>query len=652
MNNDKFRYLKKLSEEYPDIKSASVKAAELSAMLSLPKGTEHFMSDIHGEHEAFFHVIKNGSGAVRRKIDDAFGDTLSKDEKDELATIIYYPREKLELIKRVGGFTDEEYDELIRRLIIVCRQSVFKYPDHVVREAVPESYRTIIEELLNENSTPSDKGNYYADIISNIISLGMADDFIRVISELIRCMVISRLHIIGDIYDRGPGPHFIMDFLEKYHSFDVQWGNHDVIWMGAALGHGACICNILRNSLRYDGLDIIDEGYGINMQPLKDFAAEYYKDDPCECYAIKDREITYDKETQLTMKMHKAATVIQFKLEGKLIMDHPDYNMDDRLILDKIDYEKGTVHLEGRDIKLKDALYPTVDPNAPYELNRDEQELVNRLSLSFSQCEKLKRHAELLLSNGALYLAYNGNLMFHGCVPLNEDGTLKEVTLYGNKYKGKAFYDALDACVRRGFSSDDPDERKKGADILWYLWNAPDAPAFGKNRMATFERYILDDKEAQAEHKNPYYNLIDDEKVAKMILEEFGLDPEKGIIINGHVPVKQSKGENPVKANGKVFMIDGGFSKAYQKETGIAGYTLIFNSKGKVLTAHKPFTSADNAIKYGDDIISTEIAKSSEEKRILIKDTNQGEEIKGLIQDLLELIDAYKRGDIKERNVT
>lgn len=652
MNNDKFRYLKKLSEEYPDIKSASLKAAELSAVLSLPKGTEHFVSDIHGEHEAFFHVIKNGSGAVRRKIDDALGSSISKEEKDELATIIYYPREKMELINRVGGLSDDEYEELLRRLVLVCRQSVLKYPDHEVREAIPESYRTIIEELLNENSTMSDKGNYYADIISNIITLGMADDFIRVISELIRRMVIARLHITGDIYDRGPGPHFIMDFLEKYHAFDVQWGNHDVIWMGAALGHGACICNILRNNLRYDGLDIIEEGYGINMQPLREFAAQYYKDDPCECFAVKDREITYDTETQLTMKMHKAITIIQFKLEGKLITDNPDYRMDDRLILDKIDFEKGTVHLEGRDIVLKDALYPTVDPNAPYELNEDEQQLVNTLSLSFSQCVKLKRHAELLLSNGSLYLTYNGNLMFHGCVPLNEDGSLKEVTLYGKTYKGKSFYDALDACVRRGFSSDDAAERKKGADILWYLWNAPDAPAFGKNRMATFERYILDDKEAQKEEKNPYYTLINDENVAKMILEEFGLDPEKGIIINGHVPVKQSKGENPVKANGRVFMIDGGFSKAYQKETGIAGYTLTFNSKGKVLAAHKSFTSSDSAIKYGDDIISEEIAKSPEEKRILIRDTDQGEDIKALIQDLLELIDAFKRGEIKEKKTT
>ncbi len=651
MNNDKFRYLKKLSEEYPDIISASVKAAELSAMLSLPKGTEHFISDIHGEHEAFLHVIKNASGAVRRKIDDALGDSVSADEKEELATIIYYPTEKMRLIGRVGGLGDYEYEELLRRLVVVCRESAKKYPDHVVRDAVPESWKTIMEELLNENAMPSDKGNYYADILSNIISLGIADDFIKVIADLIRRLVIARLHIIGDIYDRGPGPHFIMDFLDEYHSFDVQWGNHDVVWMGAALGHGACIFNILRNSLRYDGLDIIDEGYGINMAPLKEFAMKYYADDPCECYAIKDREITYDSETQLTMKMHKAVTIIQFKLEGKLIKDNPDYRMEDRLILDKIDFEKGTVHLEGRDIELKDTLYPTVDPNAPFELNDDEQKLVNDFTLSFSGCKKLKRHAELLLSNGSLYLTYNGNLMFHGCVPLNEDGTLREVTLYGNTYKGKSFYDALDSCVRRGFSSDDPLEREKGANILWYLWNAPDAPAFGKNRMATFERYLLDDKEAQKEYKDPYYSLIDNEDVAGMILEEFGLDPEKGIIINGHVPVKQSKGESPIKANGRVFMIDGGFSKAYQQETGIAGYTLTFNSKGKVLAAHKSFTSADDAIKHGDDIISEEIAKSPEENRILIKDTDEGEEIKDYIKDLLSLIDAYKRGDLKERKV-
>ena len=652
MESGKYKYLKKIAGSYPDITAAAAKIIELESILSLPKGTEHFITDIHGEHEAFFHVMKSGSGAVRRKINDALGDSVSEDDKKELATIIYYPKEKMELINEVGGLTDDEYEVLISRMISVCKQSIQKYPRKNVKKALPEEYSYIVEELIYLDPDSADKGTYYQSLIDTTIRLGRADDLIKVMSELIQQMVIARLHIIGDIYDRGPGPHFIMDYLEKHPNFDVQWGNHDVVWMGAALGHAACICNILRSSLRYDGLSIISDGYGINMIPLMQFAAKYYDDDPCECYAIKGREITQDRETQLTLKMHKAISIIQWKIEGQLVIDHPEYHMDDRRVLEMIDYDKGTINIDGREILLKDPYYPTVDPNAPYELNKDEQDLMDKLCRSFKECEKLNRHARLLVNKGGMYLTYNGNLMFHACVLLNEDGSFREVEMDGKSYRGKAWYDALEALVRKGFTSDRFEDKERGANTLWYLWNAPDSPLFGKAKMATFERYITDDKEAQKEKKNPYYSLIKDEdraeETARNILKEFGLDPDKGIIVNGHVPVKQAKGEDPVKAGGKIYVIDGGFSRSYHKETGIAGYTLVYNSRGKALAAHKPFTSAEDAVKNGDDIISDTVSSAIEEERIYIRDTDDGLEIQQTIDDLYELIDAYKKGEIKE----
>ena len=649
MENERLRTLKILSKEYPDISSASAGIIWLKGVLELPKETEHFISDIHGEHEAFFHVIKNGSGAVRRKIGDALGDSVTEAQKKELATIIYYPKEKLEHINRLGGLGDDEYKEIINNLILVCRKAVAKYPQSFVRSNVPEEYTDIFEELLDARSASDDKSCYLSALLDGIVEMGRAEDFIRALSLLIRKMVIARLHIVGDIYDRGPGPHFIMDFLSEYHSFDVQWGNHDVIWMGAALGHSACICNVLRGSLRYDSLDIINDGYGINTDPLAEFAYKYYKDDPCECYAIKGREIAYDDETQLTMKMHKAISVIQWKLEGKIVIENPEFEMDDRRILENIDYEKGTLCQDGREIPLKDSDYPTVDPAAPYELTDDEKELVDYLEIAFKSCGKLKRHAMMLVRNGGLYLRYNGNLMFHACVPLNEDGSLKEVSIYGEKLKGKALFDRLEGIVRKGFTSDEFSDIVKAGDMLWFLWNSSGSPLFGKAKMATFERYVTEDKEAKKEKKNPYYTLVCNPATAEMILEEFGLDPKNGIIINGHVPVKQCEGEEPVKADGKVFMIDGGFSKAYQKETGIAGYTLIYNSLGKYIVAHKAFTSTEDAVKNGYDIMSDNVYSISERKRVYVKDTDRGREIIEEIEELTDLIEAYKNGEIKER---
>ena len=649
MENERLRTLKILSKDYPDISSASAGIIWLKGVLELPKETEHFISDIHGEHEAFFHVIKNGSGAVRRKIGDALGDSVTEAQKKELATIIYYPKEKLEHINRLGGLGDEEYKEIINNLILVCRKAVAKYPQSFVRSNIPTEYADIFEELLDARSASDDKSRYLSALLDGIVDMGRAEDFIRALSLLIRKMVVARLHIVGDIYDRGPGPHFIMDFLSEYHSFDVQWGNHDVIWMGASLGHAACICNVLRGSLRYDSLDIINDGYGINTDPLAAFAYKYYKDDPCECYAIKGREIAYDDETQLTMKMHKAVSVIQWKLEGKIVLENPEFEMDDRRILENINYENGTLYQDGRDIPLKDPEYPTVDPAAPYELTDDEKELVNYLEIAFKSCEKLKRHAMMLVRNGGLYLKYNGNLMFHACVPLNEDGSLKEVSIYGEKLRGKALFDRLEGIVRKGFTSDEFSDILKAGDMLWFLWNSPGSPLFGKAKMATFERYITEDKEAQKEKKNPYYTLVCNPATAEMILGEFGLDPQNGIIINGHVPVKHCEGEEPVRADGKVFMIDGGFSKAYQKETGIAGYTLIYNSLGKYIVAHKAFTSTEDAVRNGYDIMSDNVYSISERKRVYIKDTDRGREILEEIEELTDLIEAYKNGDIKER---
>lgn len=646
--NDK--YLKRLAIEYPNKEAVIQKIAKNEATLRLPKGTEHFMSDIHGEHEAFFHIMKNASGALKRKIDDALKDKLSKEDVKELATIIYYPKEKIEEINRHGALSDEEYEEIIKNMLLVAKECIHKYSQEKIRNFIEDGYE---ETLLNLLLCGDKKEEYQNQLIKTMIANLNANRLIEVISSFIQKSVVEKLHIIGDIYDRGPGPHFIMDYLENHHAFDVQWGNHDVLWMGAALGHSACICNIIRNSLRYDSLDIISDGYGINMIPLMQFATKYYENDPCTCYAIKGREITNDYETQLTLKMHKAISVIQWKIEGQIVIKNPEYNMDDRRILENIDYENGTLFLDGRTLPLKDSNYPTVDPLAPYELNEDEKALIERLSSSFKECEKLNRHARLLVKNGGMYKKSNGNLLFHACVLLNEDGSLMEASLDGKKFKGKAWFDYLEQLVRKAFTSDDVCDIEKGKNILWYLWNAPASPVFGKHKMATFERYILDDEEAKKENKNPYYRLIKDEEkseeVVKMILEEFGLDKDTGVIVNGHVPVKQNKGESPVKANGRLFVIDGGFSKSYHKETGIAGYTLISNSYMKYLVAHSPFSSTKEAVTTGYDIISDNVYSVKEKERILISQTDCGEKIREEIKDLERLLYCYRNGIIRER---
>ena len=544
------------------------------------------MSDLHGEYEAFSHVLRNGSGAVRKKIDDVFGHTLSNHDKRDLATLIYYPREKIRLVKKTEDDMENWYKITLYRLIEVCKTTASKYTRSKVRKALPHDYAYVIEELITEKAEVLDKEAYYNSIVNTIIEIRRAENFIIALAELIQRLVVDHLHILGDIFDRGPGPHFIMDRLMGYHSLDIQWGNHDVVWMGAAVGQGACIATVLRNSIRYDNLDILEDGYGINLLPLATFALETYKDDPCQNFEIKGSTNYNVLEKELSRKMHKAVSIIQFKLEGQLLMKRKEFHMEDRCLLHRIDPDKGTITMpDGIEYPLKDMNFPTVDWEHPYELTEGEHGVMERLETAFRNCEKLQNHMRFLLDRGGLYKIYNNNLLFHGCIPLKEDGSLKEIEVYGEKYKGRALYDALESYVRRAFFAVDPEEQEQGRDILWYIWASPNSPLFGKDKMTTFERYFIEDKETHKEKKGAYYRFLENEEVVDGMLKEFGLDPLKSHIINGHVPVHQSEGESPVKCGGKLIVIDGGLCTAYQKVTGIAGYTLIYNSYGLFLAA-------------------------------------------------------------------
>ncbi|MBQ1311276.1 MAG: fructose-1,6-bisphosphatase [Blautia sp.] len=650
MKKEELRYLERLAELYPTIGKASTEIINLQSILNLPKGTEHFLSDIHGEYEAFSHVLRNGSGAVRKKIDDVFGHTLSNQDKRSLATLIYYPKEKIRLVKKTEPDMENWYKITLYRLIEVCKTTASKYTRSKVRKALPADYAYVIEELITEKTEVLDKEAYYDSIVDTIIDIGRAENFIIALAELIQRLVVDHLHVLGDIYDRGPGPHFIMDKLMRYHSLDIQWGNHDVVWMGAAAGQPACIATVIRNSIRYGNLDTLEDGYGINLLPLATFAMEVYKDDPCTMFEMKGASSYNALEKELGKKMHKAICVIQFKLEGQLIMKNPDFEMEDRCLLHRMDLEKGTVTLaDGSEFPLLDTCFPTLDMEHPYELTPEEHEVMDRMDSAFRNCEKLQNHMRLLLDKGGLYKVYNGNLLFHGSVPLNDDGTLKEVKIYGETYKGKALYDELEMFVRKAFNSVKTEGREKSLDMLWYIWAAPNSPLFGKDKMATFERYLIEEKESHKEKKNAYYRLLENEEVVDSLLREFGLDPEKGHIINGHVPVHQSEGESPVKCNGKVIVIDGGFSKAYQKVTGIAGYTLIYNSYGLILSAHEPFTSTEEAVAKESDIVSNRVAVRYTSRRQLVGDTDSGKALKERIGELSQLLEAYRDGTIKEK---
>lgn len=641
------RYLERLSELYPSISAASTEIINLQSILNLPKGTEHFLTDIHGEYEAFFHVLKNGSGSVRRKIDEVFGNTLSSRDKRALSTLIYYPKEKIEQVVKEEENMDDWYKITLYRLIEISKCTAEKYTRSKVRKALPKDFAYIIEELITVKAELADKESYYNEIVHTIIRLGRAEQFIIAMSELIQRLIVDHLHIIGDIYDRGPGPHIIMDRLMKYHSVDIQWGNHDVVWMGAAAGHRACIANVIRICARYSNLDILEDGYGINLLPLATFANHVYKGDPCTCFRLRGNADYNEAEMRTDKRMHKAISIIQFKVEGQIIRENPEFELEDRNLLHRINFEKGTITIDGKEYEMLDTNFPTIDRDDPYRLSPEEEDIMERLEKAFLGCEKMQEHARFLLAKGGLYKVYNSNLLYHGCVPLNEDGTFREVKLFGKTFSGKMLYEKLESYIRKGFFALDKRDRENGKNIMWYIWLHKNSPLFGKDKMATFERYFLKEKELHEEKKNPYYYLIEREDVVDSILREFGLEVNDSHIINGHVPVKS--GESPVKCNGKVLVIDGGFSKAYQKETGIAGYTLIYNSYGLILVAHYPFESTEKAIMNEMDIHSESMTIKRTMYRKLVGDTDAGREMQETIQDLELLLAAYRSGELIEK---
>ena len=643
-------FLELLAQQYPSIQAASMAIINLSAYLNLPKGTEHFISDVHGEYEAFSHVLKNGSGSIRRKIEEHFSNTLLAHEKRNLATLIYYPEQKLPLILKNIPNKAEWYRITLFRLIKLCRVVSSKYTRTAVRQALPDDFAFIIEELLHEQESVENKQEYYQSIIDSIIATDRAKAFIVAMAKLIQRLAIARLHVIGDVYDRGPGAHLIMDKLVAYHSVDVQWGNHDILWMGAAAGSDACLANVIRICLRYANMETLENGYAVSLLPLASFAMETYADDPCELFYPKDSAEEYTQnERQLMAKMHKAIAIIQFKLEAQIIQRRRQFVMEDRLLLDKVNFDKGTICLEGQEYPLLDAHFPTVDPQNPYELTEKEQLLLERLRLSFANSERLQRHVRFLYSKGSLYLIYNGNLLYHGCIAMKSDGSFASIRADGKTYRAKSFMDRLDRLARQAYFAADQEHKLYGLDAMWYLWSGPRSPLFGKEKMATFERYFIADPATHAEGKNAYYDLRDQPETAVKILREFGLDPQNARIINGHVPVQVKKGESPVKANGRLVVIDGGFSKAYQSKTGIAGYTLIHNSYGFLLASHAPFESTQKAIEEELDIYSkTEILEANYH-RIRVRDTDEGRQIQAKIHQLDALLEAYREGVIKEQ---
>lgn len=650
-SNEELKYLNILSEKFPTIQSVCTEIINLEAILNLPKGTEHFLSDLHGEYESFLHILKNASGAIKTKIDEIFKNSMTGEERRKLATLIYYPKEKLKLIKKEVTDINEYYRITLHRLIKVCTGIGSKYSRSKVRKAIPKEYQYIIDELLHANQSSYNRDDYYNKIIDSIISLGRADAFIIAFSNLIQQLAVDHLHIIGDIYDRGPGPHIIIDELMKYHSIDIQWGNHDIIWMGAAAGSEACIFNVIRICARYNNLDILEEGYGINIRTITEFAMKQYENEPMKSFLPKNiDELKDTKFDQLVMaKTQQAAAIIQLKLEGQIIKRHPEFHMEDRLLLDKIDYEKGTVKIAGKDYELLENYFPTIDPDNPYELTEEEAEVVKRITKSFKNSEKLQRHTQFLYSKGNMYKIYNDNLLIHGCVPMSIFGEFVSVNVEGRELKGRAYLDYVERIAREGFfEAEGSSKREYGKDFLWYLWCGKDSPIFCKDKMKTFERYYLAEKETWEEIKNPFYNFENDERISIKVLTDFDLDPQKGHVICGHIPVKFKTGESPIKAGGKLLIIDGGLSKSYQKTTGIAGYTLRYSSHGLTLVAHEPFTSRENAIINETDLHSEiQIVEKVERKRI--KDTDKGKELMGQIADLQKLLEAYKTGSISER---
>ncbi len=646
METNKRKYLTILARQYPSMIAASTEIINLQAILSLPKGTEHFLTDLHGEYEQFNHVLRNGSGSVKRKVEEVFGSSLSDADKRELATIIYYPAEKLALLRTQRDLQSDWYVTILHRLVQVAKRVSSKYTRSKVRKAIPQGYAYVIEELITEKAEIQDKERYYKKILQTIVNIGDADEFIEVLCDLIQQLVIDRLHIIGDVFDRGPAAHKIMDTLMHYHSVDIQWGNHDVVWMGAAAGQGACIANVIRMSAKYGNLSTIEEGYGINLIPLVMFAMETYHD--VSCFTVEGCP-QGSEEALMTRKMLKAITVIQLKLEGQIIKKHPEFGMDDRLFLDKINYAAGTVVIGGKEYPLRDTEFPTVDVRHPYRLSKEETAVMEKIRHSFTHSEKLQRHVKFLFSKGGLYKVCNSNLLYHGCVPLDADGNFTKVSIYGKEYAGKALYDALEHWARKGYYEKEGTERTKGQDLIWYIWNGPNSPVYGKDKMTTFERIYIADETQWKEIKNNYYRLLNDEEVVNRILREFSLNEAESHIVNGHVPVEQLKGETPMKCGGKLLVIDGGFSKVYHDKTGIAGYTLISNSYGMRLIAHETFESTEAAIRKETDIVSDTQTIETYQQRKYVGDTDIGTELKESIKELQELLEAYRKGDMRQK---
>lgn len=654
------RYLRLLSEKFPNSNAVISEMINLRAIMSLPKGTEHFVSDLHGASNAFIHMIKNASGVVRRKVDDIYGETLTEAEKRALCALIYYPDERIEYLHNGKLRMEDEgegihsmyawYHRRLHQVTEVARAVTVKYTRSKVRKLLPPSFAYVIEELLHESSIEHDRSDYFNAIIESIIETGSAEDLLIQISYLIHGLTIDTMHVVGDIFDRGPGADKIMQVLSTVHDYDIQWGNHDIEWMGAAAGNAALIATVIRVSTRYANIETLEEGYGINLLPLANFAMETYGNDPCTIWQTKDFENNprLTRSAQLMAKMHKAISIIQFKLEGQTILRHPEWKMDDRLLLDKINYSEGTITVNGKTYPLTDSNLPTINPSDPYALSVEEQELMTQLERSFRKSEKMQNHLKMLYQHGSLFLVRNGFLLYHAAIPLNEDGSFEEVDVCGQKVKGRALMERIDEVIRQAYYGKDKD-KDNALDYMLYLWCGEGSPLYNKDKMTTFERYFIKDKELEAEKKGAYYTLADRKDICEKILAEFGLDPEQGRIINGHIPVRTIKGETPMRAEGKRFVIDGGFSKPYQEKTGIAGYTLIYNSHGIQLVEHEEFESREQAIISGSDINSRTLLQDFTGCRMLIKDTDLGKELQQQVEDLKQLLAAYQSGSIKEK---
>ena len=650
--NADLRYLKLLSRDFPSISKVTTEIINLEAILHLPKPTEHFLADLHGENEAFQHVLRNASGNIKRKVKEIFGNTLREKEIRDLCTLIYYPKQKLELVKQNDTDISDYYQTILNQLIAVCRSVSSKYTRSKVRKSLPSEFAYIIEELLHESSDDRNKQAYVGVIIQTIIGTGRASGFVEAICELIQRLSIDQLHILGDIFDRGPGAHIIMDTLTNYHNWDIQWGNHDILWMGAAAGNLTCIASVLRLSFRYANTQTLEEGYGINMVPLATFAMETYSDDSCKVFypQIEDPNRKPNEKTcKLIAQMHKAIAIIQFKLEGALYQKHPEWNMNDRALLFDLNPAEGTCKVDGVTYELTDTNFPTIDPEHPYELTVEEVELIEKLRHSFLISDHLQDHVQQLLQHGSMYGIYNSNLLFHASVPMNEDGSLKVLNIEGQNVSGREMLDRIEQMVRLAYDEEaDHVDRERAIDYFWYLWCGPNSPLFDKSKMSTFERYFIADKATHKEEKGWYYKLRDDANICDELMNAFGVRGKHRHIINGHVPVRAMNGENPIKADGKLMVIDGGFAKAYHDTTGIAGYTLVYHSRGFQLVQHAPFTSTDEAILNGTDIQSTTQIVEMMGHRAMVNDTDKGAELREQIADLEKLLVAYRRGFIKE----